>query len=170
MVAEELIRRHDWGPVRSRFSGLTVEGRLGPAVVLMVMPQTYMNLSGDSIGKAARFYKVGVDDILAIHDEVELPFGVVRLKRGGGLGGHNGLRSLEKVMRSREFWRVRVGVGRPPAPGADLAGYVLSPFTEPTEDVRALVVAAAELVELWLSGGESAPDAPGRDSAVGETG
>lgn len=152
MVAEELLRRHPWGSLRRRFSGLVAEGRLGSTGVVLVLPQTYMNLSGDSIGQAARFYKVGVEDILAIHDEVELPFGAVRLKEGGGLGGHNGLRSLEKALGSRSFWRVRVGVGRPRAAGVELADFVLSPFSEPAHEVAEVVAAAADLTEQWLCG------------------
>ncbi len=170
MVAEELIRRHGWGPARSRFAGLVVEARQGPASVLVVMPQTYMNLSGNSIGQAARFYKVAVEDILAIHDEVELPFGVVRLKRGGGLGGHNGLRSLQKALGSREFWRVRVGVGRPASPDPDLAGYVLSPFSEPAEEVRTMVAEAADAVERWLTDEEPDAQPPAEGPGAKEAG
>ncbi|NLE73150.1 MAG: aminoacyl-tRNA hydrolase [Actinobacteria bacterium] len=150
MVAEELTRRHGWGPLRNRFSGLTAEGRLEGVPVMLLLPQTYMNLSGNSVAKAARFHKIAVDDIIAIHDEVELPFGTIRLKQGGGLGGHNGLRSLEKALGSREFWRVRVGVGRPPHPAMDLADFVLSPFTEPSNLVEAAVNGAADLTEQWI--------------------
>ena len=152
MVAEELVRRHGWGPLRTRFSAHAAEGRLEAVPVLLLLPQTFMNLSGDSVGKAARFYRVDVGDIIAIHDEVELPFGTIRLKQGGGLGGHNGLRSLEKALGSREFWRVRVGVGRPPHPEMDLADFVLSPFSEPRAAVEAAVSGAADLTEQWVAG------------------
>lgn len=152
MVAEELVRRHGWAPLRNRFSAHTIEGRLDAVPVLLLLPQTYMNLSGDSVGKAARFYRVDVEDIVAIHDEVELPFGTIRLKQGGGLGGHNGLRSLEKALGSRGFWRVRVGVGRPPHPEMDLADFVLSPFSEPRAAVETAVGGAADLTEQWVVG------------------
>ena len=152
MVADELLRRHGWGPLRRRFGGLAAEARLNGADVLLLLPQTYMNRSGESVGQAVRYFHLTSEDVCVVHDDVELPFGVVRLKKGGGLGGHNGLRSAESALRSREFWRVRVGVGRPSDPGWDLADYVLSPFSESPEEVAAVVAAAADLVEQWIRG------------------
>ncbi len=150
MVAEELCRRHGWGRWARRFSGLLLQAELCGRDVVMVMPQTYMNLSGDSIGPTARHFRVPVSRIIALHDEVEIPFGDVRLKQGGGLGGHNGLRSMERVLGSRDFWRVRVGVGRPADTRTDLADWVLSPFTEPAAEVEAMIATAASLVEDWV--------------------
>lgn len=153
MVAEELWRRHGWGRWARRFSGLVLHVEFGGRDVVVVMPQTYMNLSGECIGPAARHFRVPVSDIVAIHDEVEIPFGDVRLKQGGGLGGHNGLRSMERALGTRDFWRVRVGVGRPVDTRIDLADWVLSPFSEPPQEVEALISAAADMVEAWVEEG-----------------
>lgn len=150
MVAEELRRRHGWARWARRFSGLLLQAELGGRDVVVVMPQTYMNLSGESIGPAVRHFRVPVCDIIAIHDEVEIPFGDVRLKQGGGLGGHNGLRSMERALGTRDFWRVRVGVGRPADTRIDLADWVLSPFSEPPAEVEAMISSAADLVEGWV--------------------
>lgn len=151
MVAEELRRRHDLPSLRSRFKGLTGEGAIAGCRVALLLPTTFMNLSGTSVGEAARWYKTSVDRLLVIHDEVELPFGEVRLKEGGGLGGHNGLRSIEQSLGSRDFWRVRVGVGRPESSRAPLIDHVLEPFSEPREDVLLLIGAAADTAEEWLA-------------------
>jgi PTH1 family peptidyl-tRNA hydrolase len=111
---------------------------------------TFMNLSGRAVAEATRWYKIPLDRLLVIHDEVELAFGDVRLKEGQGLGGHNGLRSLEQSLGSRDFWRLRVGVGRPDSPSKPLIDHVLAPFGEPREEVLALVERAADLAEQWL--------------------
>ncbi len=128
MVGEELRRRHGLPSLRSRFKGLAGEGTIAGQRVALLLPMTFMNLSGTSVGEAVRWYKTPVEQLLVIHDEVELPFGDVRLKEGGGLGGHNGLRSIEQSLGSRDFWRLRVGVGRPasvsPASGRPRAGTV----------------------------------------------
>jgi PTH1 family peptidyl-tRNA hydrolase len=152
MVGEELRRRHGFPTLRSKFQGLTAEGRIAGRRVVLLLPTTFMNLSGKAAGEAARFYKVPVDRMLVIHDEVELPFGEVRLKEGQGLGGHNGLRSLEQSLGTRDFWRLRVGVGRPDHPNKQLIDHVLASFSEPREDVVALVGGAADLAEEWLAG------------------
>jgi len=96
--------------------------------IYFVKPETYMNLSGESIGELARFYKIPPEEILVIHDELELPIGMVSLKKGGGLGGHNGLRSTKEILGTPDFWRLRFGIGRPNH--SDIAGYVLSNFTQ----------------------------------------
>jgi PTH1 family peptidyl-tRNA hydrolase len=150
MVGEELRRRHDWAPLRSKFKGLYGEGRMAGRRVVLLLPMTYMNNSGQSVAAAARFYRIPVDRVLAVHDEVELPFGEVRLKEDGGLGGHNGLRSMEAHLGSREFWRVRAGVGRPEHPRMGLADFLLSDFSESVEEVLLLVERAADAAEEWL--------------------
>ena len=151
MVGEELRRRHGLPALRSRFQGLAAEGRIGEQRVVLLLPMTFMNLSGRAAAEAARFYKVPVDRMLVIHDEVELPFGEVRLKEGQGLGGHNGLRSLDQSLGTRDFWRLRVGVGRPDSANKPLIDHVLVPFSEPREEVLALVAKAADLAEEWLA-------------------
>jgi len=150
MVGEELQRRHGWPPLRSRFQGLYGDGQMCGRRVVLLLPMAYMNLSGAAVSEASRYYRVTVHHILAVHDEVELPFGEVRLKEGGGLGGHNGLRSMEQSLGSREFWRVRVGVSRPDNPRVTLADHVLSDFAEPAADVLLLIGRAADSVEEWL--------------------
>ena len=151
MVGEELRRRHGLPALRSRFQGLTAEGRIAAQRVVLLLPTTFMNLSGRAAAEAARFYKVPVDRMLVIHDEVELPFGEVRLKEGQGLGGHNGLRSLDQSLGTRDFWRLRVGVGRPDSANKALIDHVLASFSEPREEVLALVGKAADLAEEWLA-------------------
>ena len=150
-MAEELRRRHQLPRPRAKYQGLATEGRICGARVLLLCPQTFMNSSGRSVGEAARKLKIPVGNMLIIHDEVELPFGEARLKEGQGLGGHNGLRSLDQVLVSRDFWRLRVGVGRPQDPGEPLIDHVLSPFSEPREEVLALITRAADLADDWLA-------------------
>jgi PTH1 family peptidyl-tRNA hydrolase len=146
MVGDELVRRHG-GSFRSKFSGELAELRLdGRTAVLK--PQTYMNESGRSVGAALRFFKVLPEDLLVVHDEVDLEPGRLQVRMGGGLAGHNGLRSIAQHVKTSDFLRVRVGVGRPergdPRPVAD---FVLSPFP-PEQDVDALVSRAVDAVEL----------------------
>ena len=162
MVGEELRRRHGLPTLRPKFQGLTAEGRIAEKKVVLLLPSTFMNLSGQAAAEAARFYKVPVDRTLVIHDEVELPFGEVRLKEGQGLGGHNGLRSLQQSLGTRDFWRVRVGVGRPDSPHKQLIDHVLASFSEPREDVLSLIGKAADLVEEWLAAQHH--DGQGRDA------
>jgi PTH1 family peptidyl-tRNA hydrolase len=151
MVGEELRRRHGFPQLRSRFQGLSAAGSIGGERVVLLLPMTFMNLSGRAAAEAARYYKVPVEQILVIHDEVEIPFGEARLKEGGGLGGHNGLRSVERALGSRDFWRVRVGVGRPQSSSRPLIDHVLEPFDEPREEVLMLVAGAADVAEEWLT-------------------
>ena len=124
----------------------------------ILLPQTYMNASGDSAGPARGSLKVPLDRVVVVHDEIDLPFGEVKARLGGGLAGHNGLKSLKRGFGDSEFWRVRVGVGRPESTDPDVvASYVLSRFREPREEVAALIARAAEeterLVEQLGSGG-----------------
>jgi PTH1 family peptidyl-tRNA hydrolase len=151
MVGEELRRRHGLGKLRARFQGLAGEGTIAGTRTVLLLPMTFMNMSGRAVAEAARKHKIPVERMLVIHDEVELPFGEVRLKEGQGLGGHNGLRSLEQCLGSRDFWRLRVGVGRPEREGAPLIDHVLAPFKEPKEDVLELIGRAADVAEEWLA-------------------
>src|SRR5437764_11802266 len=146
MVVDELARRHDasW---RSKFSGQLAELRVDDHRVALLKPDTFMNESGRSVGAAARFYKLDPDAILVVHDEIDLEPGRLQARRGGGLGGHNGLRSVAAHLKTPAFLRLRVGVGRPgrgdPRKPAD---YVLSNFTA-EEDPDTLVARAADAVE-----------------------
>lgn len=152
MVVDELARRCGAG-FRGKFTGDIAEARLDGARIGLLKPITYMNESGRSVGPAIRFYKVPLEDVLVVHDEVDLPTGRLQLRLGGGLAGHNGLRSIVAAVGSQEFGRLRVGVGRPergdPRPIAD---YVLSAFA-PHDDVEAIVVAAADAVEAVVRDG-----------------
>jgi PTH1 family peptidyl-tRNA hydrolase len=152
MVADELARRHG-GSWRSKFSGEVADVRLDDARVALLKPQTYMNESGRSVAAAARFYKVDPVDLLAAHDEVDLDLGRLQARLGGGLAGHNGLRSVAAALGTPEFLRLRIGVGRPergdPRPVAD---WVLSPF-EPDVDVGGMVARAADAVETLVGDG-----------------
>jgi peptidyl-tRNA hydrolase, PTH1 family len=112
MVVEELSRRHD-GSFRSKFNGRVAETRIADARVALLQPETYMNESGRSISAAARFFKVAPEDVLVVHDDVDLDVGRLQARLGGGLAGHNGLRSIAQVLGTPDFLRVRVGVGRP---------------------------------------------------------
>jgi len=152
LVVDELARRHG-GSFRSKFSGRLAEIRVEGARLALLKPDTYMNLSGQSVGAAARFFKVELERVLAVHDEVDLDPGRLQARLGGGLAGHNGLRSLRQALGSAEFLRLRVGVGRPGrGDRRPVADYVLSPF-EPDEDPEALVARAADAVESLVRDG-----------------
>jgi PTH1 family peptidyl-tRNA hydrolase len=151
-VAERLNQRWDLGKPKAKYRGLLTEGRtgVGPghARVAVLMPQTYMNDAGKSVGPARGELKVDLDHVLVIHDEIDLPFGDIRTRLGGGLAGHNGLKSLKASLGSADFHRVRIGVGRPPTTDPDrVAAYVLGKFREPRADVEALIDAAADAAE-----------------------
>jgi PTH1 family peptidyl-tRNA hydrolase len=153
-VANELVRR--WGLPRpkSKYRGLLTEGRTGPGGprVAILQPQTYMNEAGNSVGPARGAFKVDLDRVLVIHDEIDLPFGEIRTRVGGGLAGHNGLKSLKAGLGSTDFARIRIGVDRPPTTDPDrVAAYVLGRFREPKADVQALIEAAADAAEAVVT-------------------
>jgi PTH1 family peptidyl-tRNA hydrolase len=127
MVADELCRTEKWPDYKTKFSALWTRGELAGENVVLLKPQTYMNLSGDSVQPAAAFFKVLPKDILVVHDELDLPWRDVRLKFGGGHAGNNGIRSMIERLATADFGRVRVGIGKPP-PGfrGQVADWVLS--------------------------------------------
>ena len=147
LVVDELARRHG-GSWRGKFSGQVAEVRIDGHKVALLKPETYMNDSGRSVQAAARFFKVDPDAILVVHDEGDFDLGRLQARSGGGLAGHNGLRSVAQQLGTSDFLRLRVGVGRPargdPRP---LADYVLSDF-EPQDDAEKIVASAADAVEL----------------------
>jgi PTH1 family peptidyl-tRNA hydrolase len=152
MVVDELARRHG-GSFRSKFSGKLSELRLGDARLALLKPETFMNDSGRSLGAAARFFKVPVESILIVHDDVDLETGRLQARAGGGLAGHNGLRSVAAGLGSQDFLRLRVGIGRPGrGDRRDVADYVLSRF-EPQDDPAAIVARAADAVESLVGEG-----------------
>jgi len=152
-AAAELARRWELPKAKQRFRGLIAEGRTrpgGPRIAIL-LPQTYMNESGDSAGPARGQLKVPLDRVVAIHDEIDLPFGEVRAKLGGGVAGHNGLKSLARGLGSPDFWRVRAGVGRPDSTDPEIvSAHVLGRFAEPDEQVKALIAEAADETERLI--------------------
>jgi PTH1 family peptidyl-tRNA hydrolase len=147
-----------WGLPRGkkRYAGLYTDGRTGPGGprVGLLLPQTFMNEAGNSVGPARG--ALGIEDlgrVVAVHDEIDLPFGRIEARLGGGLAGHNGLKSLKRGLGSPDFRRVRVGVGRPATTDPEIVStYVLGRFSEPRDDVRGLVEAAADEVERLVEG------------------
>jgi peptidyl-tRNA hydrolase, PTH1 family len=147
MVIDEIARRRD-ASFRSKFNGKIGETRLDDSRVALLKPETYMNESGRAIVAAARFYKVAAEDVLVVHDDVDLEVGRLQARAGGGLAGHNGLRSIAKALGTPEFLRLRIGVGRPGrGDRREVADYVLSPF-ELHEDREAIVARAADALEV----------------------
>ena len=152
MVLDELARRHD-GSWRSKFSGHLAQVQVNGARVALLKPQTYMNESGRSIRTAARFFKTPVAGVLVVHDDVDLEEGRLQARLGGGLAGHNGLRSIAQELGSQDFPRLRIGVGRPGrGDRRSVADFVLSPFS-PETDVDGLVARSADAVEILLAEG-----------------
>jgi peptidyl-tRNA hydrolase, PTH1 family len=149
-VARELARRWDLGKPRSKYKGELWEGRTGPggARVAMLLPLTYMNAVGDSAGPARGALKVPLDRTIVLHDEIDIPFGEIRVREGGGLAGHNGLKSLKRGFGSADFWRVRIGVDRPDSTDPEIvAAWVLGKFRESPAEVETLVDDAAREAE-----------------------
>jgi PTH1 family peptidyl-tRNA hydrolase len=138
---------------KSKFGGLLSEGRAGPGGprVAVLLPRTQMNVSGDSAGPARGSLKAPLDRVIVLHDEIDLPFGEVRVRLGGGLAGHNGLKSLKRGFGDGEFWRVRAGVGRPDSTDPEIvASYVLGRFREPRDQVEDLIARAADEAETLV--------------------
>jgi len=158
MVARLLRERWELGRATKRYAGLYADGRIGPGLprVAVLEPQTFMNEAGRSAGPARGALGVPLERLVAVHDEIDLPFGEVRTRLGGGLAGHNGLKSLRRELGGPDFHRVRIGVGRPDSTDPDVvAGYVLGRFAEPPGEVTALVATAAAEVERLVE-----PDGP----------
>ena len=152
MVVDELAGRHG-GAFKGKFSGRLADVRLGDARLALLKPETYMNESGRSIAAAARFFKVPAEQLLVVHDDVDLEVGRVQARLGGGLAGHNGLRSISQSLGTQEFLRVRIGVGRPGrGDRRSVADYVLAPF-EAEERPDELVSQAADAVESLVKEG-----------------
>ena len=158
-VANRLASRWGLPKARAKYGGLLSEGRTGPGGprVAVLLPQTYMNDAGRSVGPARGAFKVDPDHVLVIHDEIDLPFGEIQVRMGGGLAGHNGLKSVRQGLGTLDFPRVRIGVGRPPTTDPDrVAAYVLGRFREPQAEVRALVEQAADAAERTVGEGTAA--------------
>ena len=164
LVADELAERWQLPSGKERFRGRLRQGRppgplsdgRRPPAVAILSPQTYMNDAGRSVGPARGALKVPLDHLLVVHDEIDLPFGQLQLRIGGGLAGHNGLKSIRRGLGSADFGRLRVGVGRPDSTDPDVvSAWVLSRFSESEDEVSGLVRAAADEVERAVLGGRA---------------
>jgi PTH1 family peptidyl-tRNA hydrolase len=149
-VADALARRWDLPKAKKKYAGELSEGRTGPGGprVALLKPQTFMNEAGRSVGPARGSFHLDLDRLLVLHDEIDLPFGEIRVRLGGGLAGHNGLKSLKRELGGADFHRVRIGVGRPDSTDPDIvAAYVLGKWRQPAADVAALIDRAADEAE-----------------------
>ncbi len=156
MTADALSKKKNIAINKARFQALTAQADLGGERVLLMKPQTYMNLSGQAVSQAARFYKIPPEHILVVSDEVSLPIGKLRIRTKGSAGGHNGLKNIIEQLGTEDFPRIRLGVGAPPHPDYDMADWVLSVFRN--EDAELMTDAArraAEAVECYI---EKGPD------------
>ena len=154
-VAEALTRRWELPKPKKKFGGELSEGRTGPGGprVAVLRPQTYMNEAGRSVGPARGAYKLDLDRVVVVHDEIDLPFGEIRVRLGGGLAGHNGLKSLRRELGAPDFHRVRVGVGRPDSTDPEIvAAHVLGRWRQPAAEVADLVDRAADETERLVLG------------------
>lgn len=151
MTADALARSKNLSLNRARFKALTAVCEIGGEKVLLMKPQTYMNLSGEAAAEAARFYKIPPQHVLVVSDEVALPIGKLRVRARGSAGGHNGLKSLIACLGTEDFPRIRLGVGAPPHPDYDMADWVLSAFkNQDAEDMAAAAERAAKAVEYYI--------------------
>ena len=152
MAIDEIARRHRFSPWRKRFKGEACEGTVAGHRVWALKPMTYMNVSGDSVQQAAAFLKIPVEAITAFHDELDLAPGKVRVKKGGGVAGHNGLRDMRRALASAEFWRVRLGIGHPGHKDA-VTGHVLGNFAKQDQAwLSRLLDAVADCAPLLAEG------------------
>jgi PTH1 family peptidyl-tRNA hydrolase len=155
MAANAIVHRHGFGPYRGKFQGAIAEGSIGGERVYVLKPETFMNASGDAVGEAARFYKIASEEIAVLYDEIDLAPGKLRVKRGGGAAGHNGIRSIDDAI-GEDYWRVRLGVGHPGVKEL-VQPYVLQNFAgEELLWLKPLIEAVAEAMPLLV-----ADDAPG---------
>jgi PTH1 family peptidyl-tRNA hydrolase len=155
MALDEIAQRHGFGPWRNRFWSLICEGSLGGAKVLLQKPQTYVNRSGYAVAQAMRFYKLELEDLVVIHDELDLAAGKLRIKTGGGVAGHNGLRSIAEQLGSRDFRRVRIGIGHPGHKEL-VTGHVLGNFSADDRQWLAPLLDALTAAAPLLASGDDA--------------
>jgi len=152
MAVDRIADRYRFSPWRKRFRGETAEGTIGGHKVLLLKPMTYMNLSGDSVQQAAKFYKIPVGAVTAFHDELDLAPNRVRVKCGGGAAGHNGLRSMDKALSGPGYWRVRLGIGHPGSKER-VHGHVLGDFAKVEQaGLDALLDAVADAAPILADG------------------
>ena len=154
MAADAMEKKLGVSINKMRFRALTQTVEFGSHKVLLMKPQTYMNLSGDAIAQAAKFYKVPPERVIVVSDETALPIGKLRIRRGGSAGGHNGLKSVIARLGTDQFPRIRLGVGAPPHPDYDMADWVLAAFRgQDAADMEAVAKKAADAVECYITEG-----------------
>ena len=154
MTADALARKKNVSINRARFRALTATCPIGDETVMLMKPQTYMNLSGEAVGQAARFYKIPADHVLVVSDDISLPIGGIRIRTKGSAGGHNGLKNIISVLGTEEFPRIRLGVGAPPHPNYEMMDWVLSAFKDQDAvDMADSVSRAADAVECFITEG-----------------
>ena len=154
MAGDALAKKLGVSINKARFKALTASAEINGEKVLLMKPQTFMNLSGEAVGQAARFYKVAPEHVIVVSDEVSLPLGKLRVRMKGSAGGHNGLKSIIASLGSDAFPRVRIGVGAPPHPDYDMADWVLAVFrNQDLEDMLAAAAQAAEAVITYVTDG-----------------
>ena len=154
MAADAMEKKLGVSINRLRFKALTAQATLGGEKVLLLKPQTYMNLSGESVSPAAAFYKVPPEHIIVVSDEVSLPIGKLRIRKSGSAGGHNGLKNIIAMLGTDAFPRIRMGVGAPPHADYDMADWVLSSFkNQDADDMRSLAVRVCDAVECYIAEG-----------------
>ena len=153
MAADIMISRYKFSSFKSKFDGLIAEGQIGREKVYLLKPQTFMNLSGQSVVKAALFYKILPENIIVIHDDIDLALGQLKAKLGGGSGGHNGLKSIDANV-TPQYNRIRIGVGRPQNKGPEMIDYVLGHFSKQDKEIvlKSLDI-AADAVEVLIENG-----------------
>ncbi|MDW7644105.1 MAG: aminoacyl-tRNA hydrolase [Desulfuromonadales bacterium] len=153
LAVQKVAERSGTSLKKSGHQAIYATGRVAGEEVTLLLPQTFMNLSGASVGSACKSLGVEPGDLIVVHDDIDLPFGALKIKRGGGHGGHNGIRHIRQVLGTGDFVRVKIGVGRP-APGGDVAGYVLSPFSaKERQSLEDVLEDAAMAVEAVLEKG-----------------
>ncbi len=154
MAADAMEKKLGVSINKLRFKALTAQSTLGGEKVLLLKPQTYMNLSGESVSPAAAFYKVPPEHIIVVSDEVSLPIGKLRIRKSGSAGGHNGLKNIIAMLGTDAFPRIRMGVGAPPHADYDMADWVLSSFkNQDADDMRSLAVRVCDAVECYITEG-----------------
>ncbi|RLL41815.1 aminoacyl-tRNA hydrolase [Oceanobacillus piezotolerans] len=152
MAIDELAKRNNWSVTKSKFKGLYALEHYQGEKVILLKPQTYMNLSGESIKAIKEFYQLELEDFLVIYDDMDLPTGKIRLRQKGGHGGHNGVRNTIDHLGTKEFQRIRIGIGRP-ITNMTVIDYVLGDFPkEVHKDVKLSIEKAADACEAWISG------------------
>ena len=154
MAADAMAKEKNVNINKARFKALTATCDIGGESVLLMKPQTFMNLSGDAVAQAARFYKIPPEHVIVVSDEISLPIGKLRIRTKGSAGGHNGLKDIIAKLGTDAFPRIRIGVGAPPHPDYDMADWVLSSFkNQDAEDMLAAAARAAQAAQCYITQG-----------------